>query len=201
MSMIPYVVEQTGRGERSYDIFSRLLAERIIFISEEVTDAMASVVTAQLLFLDSQDPGKDINMYINSPGGSVTAGFAIVDTMNFVKSPVSTICIGLAASFGAILLCNGEKGKRFMLPNAEVMIHQPAISGGLRGTASDIKIASDQMQQSKRRLNQFIADHTGQPFEVVARDTERDYYMTAEEALSYGVVDQIIEKNIKAGSK
>ena len=194
MSPIPYVVEQTGRGERSYDIYSRLLSDRIIFISEEVTDTMASLVTAQLLFLESQNPDKDISMYINSPGGSVTAGFAMVDTMNYIKCDVSTICIGLAASFAAILLCNGEKGKRFILPNAEVMIHQPAISGGLSGTASDIKIASDHMQQNKRRLNQFIADRTGQPLETVARDVERDYYMTAEEAVTYGLADQVMQR-------
>ena len=194
MSTIPYVVEQTGRGERSYDIFSRLLSDRIIFISEEVTDAMASVVTAQLLFLESQNPDKDISMYINSPGGSVTAGFAMVDTMNHIKCDVSTICIGMAASFAAILLCSGKKGKRFILPNAEVMIHQPAISGGLQGTASDIKIASDHMQQNKRRLNQLLADRTGQPLEVVARDVERDYYMTAEEAVRYGLADEVMSR-------
>lgn len=194
MSMVPYVIQQTGRGERSYDIFSRLLADRIVFINEEISDATASLVTAQLLFLESQDPGKDISLYINSPGGSVTAGFAIVDTMNFIKSDVSTICIGLAASFGAVLLCNGTKGKRFALPNAEVMIHQPALSGGIKGPASDIKIMSDYMQSSKKRLNEFIAERTGQPVEVIARDTERDYFMTAEEALSYGLIDQIVEK-------
>lgn len=194
MSMVPYVIQQTGRGERSYDIFSRLLADRIVFINEEINDATASLVTAQLLFLESQDPGKDINLYINSPGGSVTAGFAIVDTMNFIKSDVSTTCIGLAASFGAVLLCNGTKGKRFALPNAEVMIHQPALSGGIKGPASDIKIMSDYMQNSKKRLNEFIAERTGQPVEVIARDTERDYFMTAGEALDYGLIDQIVEK-------
>ena len=192
MSMIPYVVEQTARGERSYDIFSRLLAERIIFINGEVVDDMASVVTAQLLFLDSQESGKEISMYINSPGGSITAGFAMVDTMNHIKSPVSTICLGMAASFGAILLCNGEKGKRFILPNAEVMIHQPAV-GGVQGSASDIKIASDKMQLSKKRINRFLAERTGQTVERIARDTERDYYMSAKEAVAYGLVDQIIE--------
>jgi ATP-dependent Clp protease, protease subunit len=192
MSTVPYVIEQTARGERSYDIFSRLLSDRIIFISEEITDTTASLVTAQLLFLEGQDPGKDIHLYMNSPGGSVTAGFAIIDTMNYIKCDISTICVGLAASFAAVLLCNGTKGKRFALPNAEVMIHQPAISGGIKGPASDIKIMSDHMQRSKHRLNQLIANNTGQPIEVIERDTDRDYFMTAGEALQYGLIDKVM---------
>lgn len=194
MSTIPYVIEQTSRSERSYDIFSRLLADRIIFIGEEINDTTASLVTAQLLFLEEQDPDKDIQLYINSPGGSITAGFAIADTMDFIKCDVSTICVGLAASFGAILLCNGTKGKRFSLPNAEVMIHQPAIAGGIKGPASDIKIISDHIQRNKHRLNQLLADKTGQPLEVIERDIERDYFMTADEALKYGLIDKVITK-------
>jgi len=196
MSTVPYVIEQTSRGERSYDIFSRLLADRIIFIGEEITDTTASLVTAQLLFLEGEDPGKDIHLYINSPGGSVTAGFAIIDTMNYIKCDISTICVGLAASFGAVLLCSGAKGKRFALPNAEVMIHQPAISGGIKGPSSDIKIMSDYMQRTKHRLNQLIAGNTGQPLEVIERDTDRDYFMTAGEALQYGLIDKVISNRI-----
>ena len=183
MSTIPYVVEQTSRGERSYDIFSRLLSDRIVFLGEEVSDTSASLITAQLLFLEAQDPEKDIQLYINSPGGSVTAGFAIYDTMQYIKCDVSTICIGLAASFGAFLLAGGAKGKRMALPNAEIMIHQPAIHGsGIQGQATDIKIMSDHMQKSRQRLNRILAENTGKPIEVIQADTERDHYMAAEEA-------------------
>lgn len=192
MSTIPYVIEQTSRGERSYDIYSRLLADRIIFIGDAIDDNIASLVTAQLLFLEGEDPDKDIQLYINSPGGSITAGYAIVDTMNYIKCDVSTICIGLAASFGAVLLCVGAKGKRIALPNAEIMIHQPAVSGSVEGQASDIKIVSDHIQHDRRRLNQLIADKTGQPVEIVERDTERDNYMTADEARQYGLIDKVI---------
>jgi len=192
MSTIPYVIEQTSRGERSYDIFSRLLADRIIFIGSEINDDTASLVTAQLLFLEAQNPEKDIQMYINCPGGSITAGFAIVDTMNYIKCDVATICTGLAASFGAILLCVGTKGKRTALPNAEIMIHQPALSGGVNGQASDIKIVSDHIQGSKRKLNELISGKTGQSVEIVERDTERDYFMSADEALQYGLIDKVI---------
>lgn len=196
MSMIPYVIQQTGRGERSYDIYSRLLADRIIFINEEISDPLASLVTAQLLFLESQDPGKDIQIYINSPGGSVTAGFAILDTMNYVKCDISTICMGMAASFGAVLLTTGTKGKRYALPNAEIMIHQPAIhGGGIKGQATDIKIVSDHIQESRQRLNQILAASTGQPVERIAHDTERDNYMSAREAVSYGLIDEIISRS------
>lgn len=190
MSLIPYVIEQTSRGERSYDIFSRLLKERIVFLGEEVTDAVASVIVAQLLFLESEDPGKDINFYINSPGGSVTAGMAIYDTMNYIKCDVSTICIGLAASMGAFLLAGGTKGKRFALPNAEIMIHQP--SGGARGQATDIKIIADNIMKTKRRINEILSKNTGKPLEVIEVDTERDFYMSAEEAKDYGIIDGIL---------
>lgn len=192
MSTIPYVIEQTNRGERSYDIFSRLLADRIIFLGEEVSDASASLITAQLLFLEGQDPGKDISLYINSPGGSVTAGFAIFDTMNYIKCDVSTICIGMAASFGSFLLAAGAHGKRFALPNAEIMIHQPSITGGIKGPASDIKIMSDYMQRSKRQLNSILAQNTGRSIEEIQRDTDRDNFMTAEEAVAYGLIDKVI---------
>lgn len=195
MSTIPYVIEQTSRGERSYDIFSRLLSERIIFLGEEVSDVSASLVIAQMLFLEAQAPQKDIQLYINSPGGSVTAGFAIYDTMQYIKCDVSTICIGLAASFGAFLLAGGAKGKRMALPNAEIMIHQPAIHGnGVQGQATDIKIVSDHIQKSKQRLNRILAENTGKPIEKISLDTERDNYMSAEEALSYGLIDKIIDK-------
>ncbi len=192
MSTIPYVIEQTNRGERSYDIFSRLLADRIIFLGEEVSDASASLITAQLLFLEGQDPDKDISLYINSPGGSVTAGFAIFDTMNYIKCDVSTICIGMAASFGSFLLAAGAHGKRFALPNAEIMIHQPSITGGIKGPVSDIKIMSDYMQRSKRQLNSILAQNTGRSIEEIQRDTDRDNFMTAEEAVAYGLIDKVI---------
>ena len=191
MSLVPYVIEQTSRGERSYDIYSRLLKDRIIFLGEEVTDVSANIVVAQLLFLEAEDPGKDIQLYINSPGGSVTAGMAIYDTMNYIKSDVSTICIGMAASMGAFLLSGGTKGKRFALPNAEIMIHQP--SGGSRGMASDMKIVADQILKSKQKLNEVLAKNTGKPIDVIERDTDRDNYMTAQEALEYGLIDSIIE--------
>lgn len=191
MSLVPYVVEQTGKGERSYDIYSRLLKDRIIFLGEEVTDVSANIVVAQLLFLEAEDPGKDIQLYINSPGGSVTAGMAIYDTMNYIKSDVSTICIGMAASMGAFLLSGGTKGKRFALPNAEIMIHQP--SGGSRGMASDMKIVADQILKTKQKLNEILAKNTGKPIDVIERDTDRDNYMTAQEALEYGLIDSIIE--------
>ncbi len=190
MPLVPYVIEQTSRGERSYDIYSRLLKERIIFLGEEVTDVSASVVVAQLLFLESEDPGKDINLYINSPGGSVTAGMAIYDTMNYIKCDVSTVCIGMAASMGAFLLSGGTKGKRFALPNAEVMIHQP--SGGARGQATEIQIVAENILRTKEKLNRILAANTGQPYEVICRDTERDHYMTAEEAKAYGLIDGIL---------
>lgn len=194
MSTIPYVIEQTGRGERSYDIYSRLLSDRIIFLGEDVNDTTASLITAQLLFLEGQDPDKDISLYINSPGGSVTAGFAIFDTMNYIKCDVSTICVGLAASFGAFLLAAGAKGKRFALPSAEIMIHQPAVSGGIKGPASDIKIMSDYMQKNKQRLNGLLAKNTGRTIEEIERDTDRDHFMTAEEAKAYGLIDMVISK-------
>ena len=192
MSLVPYVVEQTSRGERSYDIYSRLLKDRIIFLDGEVNDASASIIVAQLLFLEAEDPGKDINLYINSPGGSVTAGMAIYDTMQYIKCDVSTICIGMAASMGAFLLAGGAKGKRMILPNAEVMIHQP--SGGARGQASDIKIVAENILRTRTKLNKIMAENTGKPLEVIEIDTERDNYMTAEEAVAYGLVDQVIEK-------
>lgn len=190
MSLVPYVIEQTSRGERSYDIYSRLLKDRIIFLNEEVTDASASVIVAQLLFLESEDPGKDISLYINSPGGSVTAGMAIYDTMNYIKCDVSTICIGMAASMGAFLLSGGAKGKRYALPNAEVMIHQP--SGGAKGQATEIKIVAENILKTKKKLNEILAKNTGKPLEQIEIDTERDYYMTAEEAKEYGLIDNII---------
>ena len=190
MSLVPYVIESTSRGERSYDIYSRLLKERIIFLSEEVNDVTASLVVAQLLFLESEDPNKDIHFYINSPGGSVTAGMAIYDTMNYIKCDVSTMCIGMAASMGAFLLAGGTKGKRLALPNAEVMIHQP--SGGAQGQATEIQIVAEKILQTKKKLNEILAANTGQPLEVIERDTDRDNYMTAEEALKYGLIDRVI---------
>jgi ATP-dependent Clp protease, protease subunit len=190
MSLVPYVIEQTSRGERSYDIYSRLLKERIIFLGEEVSDVSASVIVAQLLFLESEDPNKDIHLYINSPGGSVTAGMAIYDTMNYIKCDVSTICIGMAASMGAFLLSGGAKGKRFALPNAEVMIHQP--SGGAKGQATDIKIVAENILKTKKKLNEILAANTGKSLEVIEVDTERDYYMTADEAKTYGLIDSVI---------
>ena len=190
---IPYVIEQTSRGERSYDIFSRLLKERIIFLGEEVTDASASLVVAQLLFLESEDPGKDINLYINSPGGSVTAGMAIYDTMRYIKCDVSTICVGMAASMGAFLLAGGAKGKRIALPNAEIMIHQP--SGGAQGQATEIQIVAEQILKTKEKLNRILAENTGRSYEEVCRDTERDNWLTAQEALDYGIVDRILDKH------
>ena len=188
---IPYVIEQTGRGERSYDIYSRLLKDRIIFLGSEIVDDVANSIVAQLLFLESEDPDKDINLYINSPGGSVTAGLAIYDTMQYIKPQVSTICVGLAASMGAILLAGGAKGKRLALPNAEIMIHQPL--GGARGQASDIEIQAKNIIKTKERMNRILASHTGQDYDTIARDTDRDNYMTAEEALKYGLIDKIIE--------
>ena len=191
MSLVPYVVEQTSRGERSYDIFSRLLNDRIIFLGEEVNDTTASLVVAQLLYLESQDPDKEIQLYINSPGGSVTDGMAIYDTMQYIKCDVSTICIGMAASMGAFLLAAGAKGKRFALPNSEIMIHQP--SGGAQGQATDISIHANHILRVKDKLNQILSERTGQPLEVVKRDTERDNFMTAQEALEYGLIDKVIE--------
>ncbi|MCD7745768.1 MAG: ATP-dependent Clp endopeptidase proteolytic subunit ClpP [Lachnospiraceae bacterium] len=190
MSFVPYVIEQTGRGERSYDIYSRLLKDRIIFLGEEVTDVSANLVVAQLLFLESEDPNKDIHLYINSPGGSVPAGLAIYDTMHYVKCDVSTICMGMAASMGAFLLAGGAKGKRFALPNSEIMIHQP--SGGAQGQATDIKIAAERILKTKQQLNEMLAANTGQPLEVVAADTERDNFMSAEEAKAYGLIDEVV---------
>lgn len=193
MSTIPYVIEQTGHGERSYDIFSRLLSDRIVFLGEEVSDTSASLIIAQMLFLEAQDPQKDIQLYINSPGGSISAGFAIYDTMQYIKCDVSTICIGLAASFGAFLLAGGTKGKRTALPNAEIMIHQPAVHGnGIQGQAADIKIASDHIQKSKERLNAILAKNTGRSIEEIALATDRDHYMTAAEAVDFGLIDKII---------
>ena len=194
MSTIPYVIEQTSRGERSYDIFSRLLSDRIIFLGEEISDASASSIIAQMLFLEAQDPEKDVHLYINSPGGSVSAGFAIYDTMQYIKCDVSTICIGLAASFGTFLLAGGTKGKRIALPNAEIMIHQPAIHGnGIQGQATEIKIASDHIQKSKERLNSILAGNTGKSMEEIALATERDNYMSATEAVDFGLIDKIVE--------
>ena len=190
MALVPYVVEQTGQGERSYDIYSRLLKDRIIFLGEEVTDVSANIVIAQMLFLEAEDPSKDIHLYINSPGGSVSAGFAIYDTMQYIKCDVSTICIGMAASMGAFLLAGGTKGKRYALPNAEIMIHQP--SGGAKGQATDIQIVAENILKTKERLNRILSENTGQPYEVVAADTERDNYMTAEEAKAYGLIDAVI---------
>ena len=192
MSLVPYVIEQTSRGERSYDIYSRLLKDRIIFLGEEVNETTASLVVAQLLFLESEDPGKDIQLYINSPGGIVTGGLAIYDTMQYIKCDVSTICIGLAASMGAFLLSGGTKGKRFALPNAEIMIHQP--SGGAKGQETEIRIVAEQILKTRERLNQILADNTGKPLDVIVADTERDNYMTAEEAKAYGLVDHVITK-------
>lgn len=194
MSLVPYVVEQTSRGERSYDIFSRLLNDRIIMLSEEVNDTTASLVVAQLLYLESQDPEEDISLYINSPGGSVSAGFAIYDTMKYIKCDVSTICIGLAASMGAFLLSSGAKGKRLALPNAEIMIHQPLISGGLQGQATDIKIRTDNLLKTKERLNRILSENTGKTYDEICLDTERDNFMTADEAQAYGLVDKVISK-------
>ena len=193
MSFIPYVIEQTGRGERSYDIYSRLLSDRIIFLGEEVSDNSAGIVVAQMLFLEAQDPEKDIQLYINSPGGSISAGLAIYDTMQFVKCDVSTICLGMAASFGAFLLAGGTKGKRMALPNAEIMIHQPAISGnGVQGQATDIKIVSDHILQSKKRLNRILAENTGKSIDEIEAATERNHYLSADEALSFGLIDKVI---------
>ena len=192
MSLVPYVIEQTSRGERSYDIYSRLLKDRIIFLSEEVNDVTSSLVVAQLLFLESEDPNKDINFYIDSPGGSVSAGLAIYDTMQYIKCDVSTICIGLAASMGAFLLAGGAKGKRMALPNSEIMIHQP--SGGARGQATEIQIVAENILKTKKKLNEMLAANTGKPLEQVEKDTDRDYYMSAQEALEYGLIDKIIDK-------
>ena len=194
MSFVPYVVEQTSRGERQHDIFSRLLCDRIIMLSEDVNDTVASLVVAQLLFLEGQDAEKDICLYINSPGGSVTAGMAIYDTMQYIKCDVSTICIGLAASMGAFLLSSGAKGKRIALPNSEIMIHQPLISGGLSGQATDIKIRTDNLLKTKKRLNEILAENTGKPLETIEADTDRDNFMSAQEALAYGLVDKVITK-------
>ncbi|MEE0023730.1 ATP-dependent Clp endopeptidase proteolytic subunit ClpP [Ruminococcus sp.] len=191
-SLVPYVVEQTSRGERSYDIFSRLLNDRIIMLSDQVNDATASLVVAQLLYLEGQDNEKDISLYINSPGGSITAGMAIYDTMQYIKCDVSTICIGMAASMGAFLLSSGAKGKRIALPNSEIMIHQPLISGGLSGQCTDIKIASDHLVRVRRKMNEILAANTGKPLEVIEQDTERDNYMYADEAKEYGLIDKVI---------
>ena len=190
MSLVPYVIEQTSRGERSYDIYSRLLKDRIIFLGQEVNDVSASLVVAELLFLEAEDPGKDIQLYINSPGGSVTAGMAIYDTMQYIKCDVSTICLGMAASMGAFLLAGGTKGKRFALPNSTIMIHQP--SGGAQGQATEIQIVADHIAKTKRTLNEILAANTGQPLEVVEKDTDRDNYMSAEEALAYGLIDGVV---------
>ena len=192
MSLVPYVIEQTSRGERSYDIYSRLLKDRIIFLGEEVNDVSAGLIVSQLLFLEAEDPGKDIQLYINSPGGSVTAGMAIYDTMQYIKCDVSTICLGMAASMGAFLLAGGAKGKRFALPHSTIMIHQP--SGGAQGQATEIQIAAENILKTKKKLNQMLADNTGKPYEVVAADTERDHWMSADEALDYGLIDGIITK-------
>ena len=193
-SLVPYVIEQTSKGERSYDIFSRLLKDRIIFLSEDVNHASASLVVAQLLFLESEDPDKEIILYINSPGGSITDGMAIYDTINYIKCPVSTICVGLAASMGAVLLACGTKGKRYATPNAEIMIHQPLISGGLSGQATEIKIHADHMVKTREKLNKILSERTGQSLETIMNDTERDNFMTAEEALKYGLIDGIMDK-------
>jgi ATP-dependent Clp protease protease subunit len=192
MSLVPYVIEQTSRGERSYDIYSRLLKERIIFLGEEVNDVTAGLVVSQLLFLESEDPEKDINLYINSPGGSVTAGMAIYDTMQYVKCDVSTMCMGMAASMGAFLLSGGTKGKRLALPNAEIMIHQP--SGGAQGQATEIEIAAEHILRTKKKLNTILSENTGQPYETIVKDTERDNWLTAQEALEYGLIDKVMEK-------
>ena len=194
-SLVPYVIEQTSKGERSYDIFSRLLKDRIIFLGEDVNPTSASLIIAQLLFLESEDPDKEIFLYINSPGGSITDGMGIVDTMNYIKCPVSTICVGLAASFDAVLLANGEKGKRFATPNSEILIHQPLIGGGgISGQTTEIKIHADHMVKTREKLNKLLSDKTGQSIETIERDTERDKWMTAEEALEYGLIDGIMDK-------
>lgn len=194
-SLVPYVIEQTSRGERSYDIFSRLLKDRIIFLAEDVNSASASLVVAQLLFLESEDPDKEISLYINSPGGSITDGMAIVDTINYIKCPVSTICIGMAASMGAVLLASGAKGKRFATPNAEILIHQPLIGGGgLSGQTTEIKIHADHMVRTREKLNKLLSERTGQSLETIQNDTERDNYMTAQQALEYGLIDGILDK-------
>ncbi len=193
-SLVPYVIEQTSKGERSYDIFSRLLKDRIIFLSEDVNSASASLVVAQLLFLESEDPDKEISLYINSPGGSITDGMAIVDTINYIKCPVSTICVGMAASMGAVLLASGAKGKRFATPNAEILIHQPLISGGLSGQTTEIKIHADHMVRTREKLNKLLSERTGQSLERIEMDTERDNYMTAGEALEYGLIDGILDQ-------
>lgn len=194
-SLVPYVVEQTSRGERSYDIFSRLLKDRIIYLGEDVNPTTSSLIVAQMLFLESEDPDKEIFFYINSPGGSITDGMAIVDTMNYIKCPVTTVCVGLAASMGAVLLAAGEKGKRFAMPNSEVMIHQPLIGGGgLQGQATDIKIHADHLVRTREKMNKFLSERTGKSLEEITRDTERDNYMTAEEALEYGLIDGIMSK-------
>ena len=198
-SLVPYVIEQTSKGERSYDIFSRLLKDRIIFLGEDVNPTSASLIIAQLLFLESEDPDKEIFLYINSPGGSITDGMGIVDTMNYIKCPVSTICVGLAASFGAVLLANGEKGKRFATPNSEILIHQPLIGGqggGISGQATEIKIHADHMIRTREKLNKLLSEKTVQSIETIERDTERDHYMTAQEALEYGLIDGIMEKRV-----
>ncbi len=198
-SLVPYVIEQTSKGERSYDIFSRLLKDRIIFLGEDVNPTSASLIIAQLLFLESEDPDKEIFLYINSPGGSITDGMGIVDTMNYIKCPVSTICVGLAASFGAVLLANGEKGKRYATPNSEILIHQPLIGGqggGISGQATEIKIHADHMIRTREKLNKLLSEKTGQSIETIERDTERDHYMTAQEALEYGLIDGIMDKRI-----
>ncbi|CDE91091.1 MAG: ATP-dependent Clp protease proteolytic subunit [Clostridia bacterium] len=198
-SLVPYVVEQTSKGERSYDIFSRLLKDRIIFLGEDVNPTSASLVIAQLLFLESEDPDKEIFLYINSPGGSITDGMGIVDTMNYIKCPVTTICVGLAASFGAVLLANGEKGKRFATPNSEILIHQPLIGGqggGISGQATEIKIHADHMIRTREKLNKLLSEKTGQPIEQIEKDTERDHYMSAQEALEYGLIDGIMDKRM-----
>ena len=192
-SLVPYVIEQTGRGERSYDIFSRLLKDRIIFLSEDVNHVTASLIIAQMLFLESEDPDKEISFYINSPGGSITDGMAIVDTMNYIKCPVSTICVGLAASMGSVLLTCGAKGKRFATPNSEILIHQPLISGGLAGQTTEIKIHADHIVKTREKLNKLLSEKTGQSLEQIEKDTERDHYMTAQEALEYGLIDEIID--------
>ena len=198
-SLVPYVIEQTSKGERSYDIFSRLLKDRIIFLGEDVNNTTASLIIAQMLFLESEDPDKEIFLYINSPGGSITDGMGIVDTMNYIKCPVSTICVGLAASFGAVLLANGEKGKRYATPNSEILIHQPLIGGqggGISGQATEIKIHADHMIRTREKLNKLLSEKTGQSIETIERDTERDHYMTAQEALEYGLIDGIMDKRI-----
>ena len=197
MSLVPYVIEQTSRGERSYDIFSRLLNDRIIVLSEDVNDTTASLVVAQLLYLEGQDPDKDISLYINSPGGSITAGMAIYDTMNYIKCDVSTICVGMAASMASVLLAAGAKGKRLALPNSEILIHQPLIGGqvGLQGQTTDIKIHAEHLVRTRQKMNRILSECTGQPLDVIERDTERDHYMTAQEAIAYGLIDKVIDRH------